>query len=386
MIKITLTVLKFVLLTYLMQNKLFGNMWNDFVRVVKTVATGIKNSMKKVLYIVAKGRGKPKKVEATPVATESHVAPSAAPTEVREQPIQDPMVVNTTDLQVEETESDVDADFVLRIETTGSSGDKADITLGAAYHLAVMEKLDAIANQVKKLTNDIERLEEKFVDMSDFLKDLKDEVANAKTVQESAIKLLKGLAAEIKTAAHDPEAIKAIAAELKSSTAALAAAVDDSDDVLPSKTVILHADDPTKPTVQVVLPEVLPEVIEAKAEVVVETVDPASSEPQVVVTVSEAAPEVVAAVEAAPAEVVADPVQNIEVPAAEPVATEVIETAPEQVDVTVTTDAAAAEEVKAESGVEVIAEVKKAVAEAEVPAVAATEEPAAAPAAPTEGQ
>lgn len=375
MIRATLIVLKLVLLTYFTQNKLFNRTIDETKRVLEVVATGIKNSMKKVLYIVAKGRGK-NKVEASPGAVESNKpteATVAPPQEVLEKPVQDPIVVSSGDMHVEETDYDLQPDFVFRIETN----DNKNITLEAAYHLAVMQKLDEISNQVKKITNDIERIEEKFTTMSDFLKELKDEVTAAKTVQESAIKLLKGLATEIKTAAHDPAAIKAIADELKSSTAALAAAIDDSDDVLPSHTVVLHADDPTQPTVSVVLPEVLPEVVEAKAEVVVDKVDNASPEPQVVITVSEATPEVAAAVEAAPAAAVADPAVNIEVPAAEPVASEVIATPAEQVDVTVTTPAAAAEEVKAETGVEVIAEVKEAVAEAEVPAVAAEEAPAA---------
>lgn len=58
------------------------------------------------------------------------------------------------------------------------------------------------------------------------LQELKDAVAAEKTVNESAIKLLDGLAAKIAALAPDQAAIDELANEVKSQTAALAAAVE----------------------------------------------------------------------------------------------------------------------------------------------------------------
>lgn len=187
------------------------------------------------------------------------------------------------------------------------------------------------------------------------------EVTRAQTVQSSAVMLLKKLTselveihAELAKSKVDAAPLGALIEGLKGSTDALATAVADSVDKKPMTEVILNADDATKPTVQVIMPEELPANVEVTAEVVVDAVDPASTEPQVVVTVTEAAP--------AP-----------EMPAADaPAMTEtVIETAPTQVDVAVAVEQAVAEEIKTETGVDVLEAVQEAVAEAEVQAVEA---------------
>jgi hypothetical protein len=135
--------------------------------------------------------------------------------------------------------------------------------------------------------------------------------------------------------------------QLKNSTSTLAIAVGDSAGVIPHKEVILHADDPTVPTVSVVMPEVLPENVVVTAETVVPAVDATSTEPQVVVTV-EAAPEPVMAPVDAPA---------VE---AAPVVTDVISTPEGQVDVQMEAPAAEVEAVKTETGVDVMEAVKEA--------------------------
>lgn len=187
------------------------------------------------------------------------------------------------------------------------------------------------------------------------------EVQRAQTVQFSAVTLLKRLTEELETIhatldasnTADAAPLGALIEKLKESTDGLAAAVSDSTDKLAPKEVVLNAEDPTAPTIQVIMPEVLPENVEVKAEQIVDVVDPTSTEPQIVVTVTEA-----------PA--------PVDAPAPEAsVVTEVIETAPTQVDVTMTADAAVVEEIKVDAGVDIMAAVQDAVAEAEVQAVEA---------------
>lgn len=57
------------------------------------------------------------------------------------------------------------------------------------------------------------------------LKDVQDEVAAQKTVTDSAIALLNGLAAQVAALAPDQAAIDKLAADIKAQTDALAAAV-----------------------------------------------------------------------------------------------------------------------------------------------------------------
>ena len=63
--------------------------------------------------------------------------------------------------------------------------------------------------------------------MSAQLDTLKNEVAESKTVMQSAVTLLGGLAQQIRDLKEDPVALEALATELDSSTNALAAAVSE---------------------------------------------------------------------------------------------------------------------------------------------------------------
>jgi hypothetical protein len=187
------------------------------------------------------------------------------------------------------------------------------------------------------------------------LETLAQEVTRAQTVQTSAITLLKKLTGELERisgematmAAQTPPQIDTgplndLIGKLKTSTDALATAVSDSTNVVPVKEVVVNAEDSTKPTVHVVMPEVLPENVVVTAQQVVPTVDNASSEPQVVVTVQPAT------------DVITEPSAVIETPA-------------DQVNVNVEVPVETAEVTNA-AGVDVVETVKQAVAEAEVSA------------------
>ena len=208
------------------------------------------------------------------------------------------------------------------------------------------------------------------------------EVTRVQTVQASAVTLLKSLTDELQKI-HDqldaqsklvpPEIDTAplndLIGKLKDSTDALAGAVSASSNVVPTKTVILNADDPTKPTIAVVAPEVLPPVVTATPEVVVDKVDPTSPEPQVVVTVAPSTDAVVTST---------------------PVVTDVIKTEPGLTDVVVATPADVHADTVATTGVDPVAAVVDAVAKTPeivaAPAVDPVPAPAAdpAPAAPVE--
>lgn len=212
----------------------------------------------------------------------------------------------------------------------------------------------AIKNQYNNNhNNDILRrldvLEERIITMELNVSALAAEVARVHTVQSSAATLLKKLTGELeKVSAElaakasetiDTKPLDDLIEQLKASTDALAGAVADSSNVIPTKEVILHADDPTVPTVQVNLPEVMPEVVTVSAETVVDTVDTTSAEPQVVVTV-----------------LPADDTTVTE----EDVVADVIKTDEGQVDVVVTAPSEVAEAVKAEANVDVVDAVKEA--------------------------
>lgn len=221
------------------------------------------------------------------------------------------------------------------------------------------------------VSNKIDELNERIKQMALNLDALTAEVTRVTTVQASAVTLLKNLTAELedisaKLAATPPpvapevidtKPIDDLVAKLKDSTDALAGAVASSADVKGTKEVILNADDLTKPTVKVVLPEVLPPVVEAKPEVVVDTVDTTSPEPQVVITVAPATDE------------------THELPN---VVTDTIKTEDNLTDVTVHTDAELHDEVKTESGVDT----SEAVKDAYEAAPEVTAAPADAPAEP----
>lgn len=179
---------------------------------------------------------------------------------------------------------------------------------------------------------------------------LASEVARVTTVHASAMSLLQKLTGELERvsaelaakAAQVPPVIdtaplEALIDHLKASTDALAGAVSNSVDVKPMKEVVLNADNPAVPTVAVVMPEVMPEHVEVKAEVVVDNVDLASPEPQVVVTVEPA----------------------VEAPATDAVVDTIV-TPDDQVDVSVAAPADVHEEVKTETGVDVVEAVKEA--------------------------
>lgn len=180
------------------------------------------------------------------------------------------------------------------------------------------------------------------------------EVARVQTVQASAVTLLKGLAgdltdvsakltaalaaANVPPEAVDTSELDALVEKLKDSTDDLAAAVADSADIKPTHGIVLHAEDASTPTVEVVLPEVLPELVIVKTEKVVDEVDVKSEEPQYVITVEPVSEEVVKE---------------------ENVVTEVIKTEDHLVDVVVVAHTEEAEELKAE-GVDVLELVKEA--------------------------
>lgn len=179
---------------------------------------------------------------------------------------------------------------------------------------------------------------------------LAEEVARVTTVHASAMSLLKKLTSELEAVSAelaakaaqvppvlDTAPLEALIDKLKASTDVLAGAVAESVDVVPMKEVVLNADNPAVPTVSVVMPEVMPENVAVSAEVVVDKVDPASAEPQVVVVVEPA----------------------VEVPAADAVV-DTISTPADQLDVTIAAPAEVHAEVIADSGVDVVAAVKEA--------------------------
>ena len=218
------------------------------------------------------------------------------------------------------------------------------------------EKEEKRRPDLNNIVNEFRKLKERIDQMSLNLDALTAEVERARTVQSSAVTLLHKLAGELEviskkldeTAAQVPPVfdtapLNELIDKLKTSTDGLAAAVADSSGVTPMTEVVLNADDPTKPTVEVVMPEVLPENVVITAEQVVDVVDPTSPEPQVVVTV-----------EAAPA-----PVEDAPAPA-EPVLTETISTDKGEVDVQAQVSEAVAEEIKADTGVDVVEAVQEA--------------------------
>ena len=105
--------------------------------------------------------------------------------------------------------------------------------------------------------------------------------------------------------------------------------------------IVLNADNPTVPTVEVIVPDPLPQVVEVTVENVAPSVDPASSEPQATIVVSDATFEV----------------------KADDVVTDVIKTPEGQSDVVVAVPAEVKEELAA-AGIDAVEAVKAAVEEA----------------------
>lgn len=374
----------FLVSFFVWQRTLFYKFWKDLGFIIKTLFFKVIESMKKVLYVVARGRKKMGETRA-PVATQTQeqeaptetFAPTASPP-ISENPIPDPMVISTSHMEQVESSDCGDADVVIRIDIPDGLGDS--VTLQAAYHLAVMEKLNNISNGMNIIHERIEN-------MALNLDALAAEVARVKGVHESAVVLIHKVTDELvdikaslaAAVAHveppvDTSALDALVADLKASTDGLAAAVAAAP---PTHSVVLHAEDSSTPTVEVIMPEVLPEVVETTVEQIVETVDPASTEPQFTITVEEAAPAVVEAVEAAPTADLAAPEVTLEVEGGAVLETAVIETDLGLVDVVVTVDAAEAAPAEA-AGVDVLADVAEAfeaapeVTAEEVPTVTTT--------------
>lgn len=221
--------------------------------------------------------------------------------------------------------------------------------------LNIEDELKEIRKELSKLsesTPGLEILKERISKMEIDLSKLAEEVTRAQTVQSSAVVLIQSLAKKFedvsvelaKKAAEVPPSFDAtplndLIEKLKSSTSSLAVAVADSAGVTSMKEVVLHADNPAVPTVVVTMPEVMPEVVTVSAEPIVDVVDPASSEPQIAITVEPA---------------------NDAVVTSENVVTDVIKTDEGFVDVVVAADADHHEEVKEEHKVDVIEEVKAA--------------------------
>lgn len=214
----------------------------------------------------------------------------------------------------------------------------------------IQENFHIVNARIDSLNFQMINLLERVKNMALNLDLLKEEVTRAKTVQTSAVELIKKVVAELEAVSAelaareseppiDTSAIDALASDLKESTDVLAAAVADSVDVKPTHSVVLNADNPEKATVEVVLPEVLPEVVEATVEPLAEGVDLASPEPQARIVVDEASDVVVDTVAATEPEVVADPATNLATPEGE-IATAVVETAEGEANVTVAVDPA----------------------------------------------
>lgn len=220
--------------------------------------------------------------------------------------------------------------------------------------LNIYDEINKIRNELREyslfkldLANLTERIERMTIDLTK----LTEEVTRVQTVQSSAVMLIQKLAKELEDISaqlaakaaeippsFDPAPLNELIDKLKGSTDGLASAVANSAGVTPMKEVILNSNDPTVPTVIVTMPEVVPEVVSVSTEVLVDKVDPASTEPQVAITV-----------EAAPDSVVIT----------EDVVTDIIKTDEGQVDVIVATPTEVVEEMK-NINVDVVEEVKTA--------------------------
>ena len=183
---------------------------------------------------------------------------------------------------------------------------------------------------LKKVVYDVVQqcilFKERISEMALNLEALEKEVTRAQTVQSSAVTLLTKLTGELEVISAqlaekanmtppevDTGPLNDLIDKLKTSTDTLAAAVSDSTNVTPTKEVVLNANDPTKATVHVVMPEVLPENVTVTTEKIVDgPIDVTSPEPQIAVHVEpapEPAPEPVASVEPTPA--VADAIDHV---------------------------------------------------------------------------
>jgi len=161
-------------------------------------------------------------------------------------------------------------------------------------------QINSLNTRLYEMSVTIKSLIERITNMALNLDVLTEAVTQAKTVQASAVELINKVVAELEEVSAelaarkseppiDTSGIDALASELKESTNALAAAISDSVDVKATHKVVLNADNPDKATVEVVLPEVLPEVVDATVEPLnPDGVDLASPDPQARVVVDEA--------------------------------------------------------------------------------------------------
>jgi len=110
----------------------------------------------------------------------------------------------------------------------------------------VEHKLDAIKSILLQVARLSRRSELSEIYIMANIQDLVSEVANTKSVQESAMKAIAGLVAQLEAARadDDPEALDAAIADLKNSSAALAAAIPAN---TPAEEPVVVAD-PAEPT------------------------------------------------------------------------------------------------------------------------------------------
>lgn len=202
------------------------------------------------------------------------------------------------------------------------------------------------------INNHFRNLERRIEEMALNLDALAVEVTRVQTVQASAVSLLKNLTVELESISAelakknaevpqpiDTSALDNFVGKLKDSTDSLASAVADSANVIPHHEVVLNADNPTVPTVSVVMPAVVPEHVEVTAEKLTDEVKPDSPIPQIAVVVTED--------------------KTPEAPATEPEVKDVIKTEDNLVDVNMTAPVAQVDEMK-KDGVDVMDAVKTA--------------------------
>lgn len=110
----------------------------------------------------------------------------------------------------------------------------------------VEHKLDAIKSILLQVARLSRRSELSEIYIMSNIQDLVTEVANTKSVQESAMKAIAGLVAQLEAARADdnPAALDAAIADLKNSSAALAAAIPAN---TPAEVPVVVAD-PAEPT------------------------------------------------------------------------------------------------------------------------------------------
>lgn len=92
-------------------------------------------------------------------------------------------------------------------------------------HIHVHVHIDGLVRIEDKIDAVMATIESQGEEMSAELDRLTTDVANLRTVEDSAITLLQGLAAQIRDNANDPAALTALADSLEADTADLSAAI-----------------------------------------------------------------------------------------------------------------------------------------------------------------